>query len=297
MYFRWLETGLYGGLLHHSRKYLISVSINTYLTKFQLNTSRIGQNLVNISSSTQSSNPLVGLLKNLTKPLTTSIQNGLNNAASSFAKDLGLEDFYSAHILDHCEGFFTPGPVPNATLKASKIDRNVTSCSNRTSNFDFDPGAALQRTLDKSGTGVTLKDLGWPDELDKGIRALRTAVRATFALYCIAVGFALLAALAFAFWMFGPSTSGRGVPLAGAGLAFVAFMAMGIASAIVTSVAVKGDNIIDKYGKKIGVEAARGNGYLALTWAGTACLFLASIVGCFGCCLGRKRRVKTVGEK
>jgi len=264
-----------------------------------LNTSRIGQNLVHLGSNSQSSNPLVSILKNLTKPLTTDISNDLNTAAASLAHTVGVHDFYSAHMLDYCEGSFEPGPVPNATLKASKISRNVTHCSNRTASFDFDPSAALQRTLNQTHTGVTLSDLGWPDDLDKGIRALRDSVRVTFALYCIGIGFAFFAMVAFAFWMFGPSTGGgRGGPLVGMALAFVSLFALGIASAIVTAVVVKGNNVIDKYGKAIGVQAERGNSYLALTWASTALMFLATLLGCVGICFGRrKHKVRQYGEK
>jgi hypothetical protein len=238
-------------------------------------------------------------LKNLTKPLTTTITNDLNSAAASLAHSVGVHDFYSAHMLDYCEGTFVPGPVPNATLKSSQISRNVTSCSNRTASFDFDPGAALQRTLNETHTGVTLKDLGWPDDLDNGIKALRDSVRVTFALYCIGIGFTFLAMLAFVFWMVGPSTGGgRGPPLLGMALAFVSFFVLGIASAIVTAVAVKGNDVIDKYGKKIGVEAARGNGYLALTWTATGLMFLATVLGCVGMCFGRrKHKVRQFGEK
>jgi SUR7/PalI family len=202
-------------------------------------------------------------------------------------------------MLDYCEGSFEPGPVPNATLKASKISRNVTHCSNRTSSFEFDPGAALQRTLDETNTGVTLSDLGWPADLDKGIRALRDSMRATFVLYCIGVSFAFLALVAFVIWMFGPSAGGdRGRPFACTVLSFLSFFTLGIASAIATAVAVKGNNVIDKYGKAIGVEAERGNRYLALTWVATALMFVATLFGCAGMCFGRrKHRVRQYGEK
>jgi hypothetical protein len=202
-------------------------------------------------------------------------------------------------MLDYCEGTFEPGPVPNATLKASKISRNVTHCSNRTASFDFDPGAALQRTLDETNTGVTLSDLGWPDDLDKGIRALRDSVRATFALYCIGIGFAFFALVAFLVWTVLPSTGrDRGRSFVGMVLAFLSFFALGIASAIGTAVAVKGNDVIDKYGKAIGVEAERGNRYIALTWAATALMFLASLIGFVGLCFGgRKHKVRQYGEK
>lgn len=264
----------------------------------QLNTSRIGQNLIKTSSGESHSNPLSTLLHNITDPLVNDLKGDLNNFAASLAKDLGLEDFYSAHLMDYCSGRYTPGPVPNATLKASKIDRNVTHCSNRTAMFAFDPKQALQKSLNETGLGVTLDQLDWPKALDDGIRALRTAFKAAFVLYCIGIGFTFTTLIACLFWTSGCSDGGRGTAAIEIVLAGFAFLSLGIASAIMTAVGVKGDSVIDKYGKPIGVSADRGNGYLGLTWAATALMVICSILGCAGCCMKRNRQtVRRVGEK
>lgn len=91
--------------------------------------------------------------------------------------------------MTYCEGYYTPGPTANATLDKSDISKNVTKCSNRTAMYNFDPQAILQRELDESGTGIDLSDLDWPEDIQDGIDALRVSAKATFVLYCVAIGF------------------------------------------------------------------------------------------------------------
>ena len=90
------------------------------------------------------------------------------------------------------KGYYTPTPVSNLTSIPSK---NVTFCSNETSFFYFDPAAAIQNELK---SGVKLSDLNWPDELQKGVHAVKGLTKFLFFLYSIAVistGTTLLAAL------------------------------------------------------------------------------------------------------
>jgi hypothetical protein len=201
--------------------------------------------------------------------------------------------------MDYCYGTYTPGPVPNATLSKSNIHQNVTNCSNQTAMFAFDPTMALQRSLNESGVHITLADLKWPKDLENGIKALGVAMKASFVLYCIGIALCFLTAVASAFWVSRCSDGGRLTATLEILMAVLAFLSLGIASAITTAVAVKGNSIIDKYGKPIGVSADRGNGFLGLTWAATVLMFIASIVGCAGCF--RKRDRKSVkryhGEK
>lgn len=218
--------------------------------------------------------------------LSQSLESDINNLANSLAKDLGLKDFYSAHLLDYCYGTYTPQAVPNATVKASNIHKNVTTCSNQTAMFAFDPTAALQKSLNESGVSITLADLSWPADLEKGVKALRIAMKASFVLYCIGIVFAFLTILVSIFWIV---TGGRLSATLEILTAVLAFLTLAIASAITTAVAVKGNSVIDKYGEPIGVSADRGNGFLGLTWAATALMFICSILGCVGCFTKRKR--------
>lgn len=255
-----------------------------------LNVSRIGQNLVNASSS-GSSSTLSSFFHDLTDPIVDELEGDLNDAAADIAKDLGLQDFYSIHIMDYCHGYYEPGPVKNATIH--KISQNVTGCSNTTAMFAFDPRAALEKSLNDSGhiAGTTadkiLDSIDFPQDLEDGIHALRAAFKAQFVLYCIALSFTFLTLLSCIFWVF---SGGRLGACSDIILAFFAFLFMGVASAIATAIGVKGSHVINKYGHEIGVSATRGGGFLGLTWGATACLLLASMVGCFGCFGAHKRR-------
>lgn len=153
--------------------------------------------------------------------------------------------------------------------------------------FAFDPTAALQRSLNESGVDITLADLNWPADLEKGISALRVATKAAFVLYCIGIVFAFLTALVAVFWMVSGGRMSASLEIF---MAIMAFLTLGIASGITTAVAVKGNSVIDKYGKPIGVSADRGNGFLGLTWAATALMFVCSILGCVGCFTKRNRK-------
>ena len=141
-----------------------------------LNTSMLGESLLNTSSLPGSLSTIAG-----------DIQGDINSAVNDVAKDLNIHDFYSAHILDYCEGYYTPGPVGNATERPSK---NVTRCSNHTTLFAFNPTAILQSEL---RTGINLSDLHWPSGIKDAVTAVEVASKAMFVCYCIGAAFAGLA--------------------------------------------------------------------------------------------------------
>ena len=109
-------------------------------------------------------------------------------------------------MLDYCYGDYTPSPLPNATLSAKDIHKNVTACSNRTAAFHFDPTTILQQKLNESGVGITLADLNWPADIQKGLDALHIIQTTYFVLYCIAVGLIFLALISSLLALF---TAGR----------------------------------------------------------------------------------------
>lgn len=234
------------------------------------------------TTSSQSDNPFISFVDNITNSIESEINDGLN----SFAKDLGLHDFYSAHILDFCEGFYTPTDMPNATFSKSDIHRNVTSCSNRTAMYSFNPRQTLQLELNQTGHGnINLTDLEWPSQVDDGLHALKVASQATFVLYCIAIGFMALAMLTALLSFF---FEGRLSSFINVVVDWLAFVAMGIASAIVTAIIVKAADLINKYGNDIGISAQKGGRFLIITWVATGLMFIASIVWCFDCIVGRR---------
>lgn len=268
-----------------------------------LNTSRIGQNVLSeldSSSSSSSSNSVLSWIQNATSSISSDITDELNDAVNSvvesIAEDLGLQDFYSAHLMDYCWGDYTPQAVANSTVHADQIHKNVSGCSNSTAMFHFDPTEVLERSLNESGLGITLDDLNWPDDIQQGLDALRIAYKAMFVLYCIAVGLSFLVLAGSVAGIF--LTGGRLSAFINVMLALLAFLAFGIASAIATAVAVKGSDVINQYGSDIGVQAHRGGKFMAISWAGTGVLFLAILAWCVECCIGRRHtKRRTFAEK
>jgi len=54
------------------------------------------------------------------------LNGAIGDYANKFATELGIKQWYSMHLMDMCEGTYTP----NATASGAKL--NVTSCTNVT---------------------------------------------------------------------------------------------------------------------------------------------------------------------
>lgn len=85
------------------------------------------------------------------------------------------------------QGYYTPTAVANSTSHPTK---NLTSCSNRTALFHFDPTAILRSEL---RSGVSLSDLNWPSSIQNAINTVAIASKVMFILYCVGAAFAGLA--------------------------------------------------------------------------------------------------------
>ncbi|KAF2146455.1 uncharacterized protein K452DRAFT_193845, partial [Aplosporella prunicola CBS 121167] len=250
-----------------------------------LNTSRLGQDYISDSASSW----LSSLYHNATSSIASSLNSDLNSLISDVSADLGIQNFYSAHLMTYCSGSYTPTSVANASVPDSAIHKNVSHCSAQKAMFYFDPTAALERSLNNSEIAqrlnIKLADLDWPDDIEDGLRALRIAWKAAFVLYCVGVALAAVSFLAsvVAFFM-----AGRLSAVVNILLAILAFLALALASAVTTAVAVKGSSVVNDKGKEIGLRAERGGKFMAITWAATAAMFVALLVWCVDCCLGRR---------
>ncbi|KAK5195595.1 hypothetical protein LTR96_002356 [Exophiala xenobiotica] len=225
-----------------------------------------------------------GALDNLLNTLEGDLNDLLNDFSSDVATALNLPDFFNVHVMDFCEGVYKS----NATLKNAQ--ENITECSNRTVGFHFQPTKIIQEHLPD---GVTLEDLHWPDEIQDAERAIKVASTAMTVLYIIGVVFAGIAVLAALVSIF---TNGRLSAMINFLVDVLAFLAIGIASAIATAVIVKAVHAVNKYGDDIGIAAYKGVKFLGMTWAATAVMLLASVVSIAQCCAPRSKS-RRFGEK
>lgn len=101
----------------------------------QLNTSTLGHNIVPTTIPTSGSTPSLGsILGNIARDLRSSIGGEIageldgvvGDAADKLAADLGIQQWYSMHLMDMCEGTYNP----DAT--APRPQRNVSSCTKPT---------------------------------------------------------------------------------------------------------------------------------------------------------------------
>lgn len=110
----------------------------------------------------------------------------VDDAESDIAGFFDLHDFYSAHIMNYCEGYYQP----NST--AQDASQNITRCSNKTTFFHFDPTTAIQNEL---RPGVNLTDIKWPGEIEDAAHAISLAAKVMFVFYLIGIIFAGLAVI------------------------------------------------------------------------------------------------------
>jgi len=202
---------------------------------------------------------------------------------------LGIKQWYSLHLMDLCEGTYTP----NATHKNAHL--NVSTCSNQTAMYHFDISKQLNQELEIGPLHINLSDIDWPSDIQSGLNDLNTALDATFVLYAIgiaAAGCAIIASLV-AFFLHGS----RLISFGNWGLASISFVTLLIASIIITIIQSKATHLINKYGNEIGVYAYKGEKYLVLTWVAVACMFLASMAWVAEFCVGKRNRGREYTEK
>jgi len=247
-----------------------------------LNSSLLGETI--LEENRTSSNPILNLLNEIPNE----ISERINDKIGELTAKLGIEDWYSAHMLNYCYGQYEPGEVANATLKEDDIWKNITGCSAQKAMYKFDPTAIIEEALNKTtGQKVTLKDLKWPEDIDNGIRALNALMAAMFVLYCIAIG---LIFVAFVAAVFAILASGRLSACVNFLVAVLAFLAIGLASALVTAVIIKATDLINKYGNDIGLEASWGSKFLTLTWVATGLMLIVVLAWVVEFCIGRRHK-------
>ncbi|KAL1861605.1 hypothetical protein Daus18300_008721 [Diaporthe australafricana] len=301
---------------------LFAGSRTSFLPEFSLitvNTSQVGQGILN-STYVDSHPELATILDSIPDFLQGDAEDLLNTVIQR----LGIHDFYTANLMTYCQGYYEPTAIPNETVSSSDITRNFTYCSPPSGNFQFDPREALQRDLNASGNGwLNVSDLNWPDEIDRGIDAIHIVQRVAFIICvytpascaqsqalshlgfqeiypsitstgpltyhtdCVSIGLIGLATLVSIVSFF---FSGRLSACGNIVLALLAFLVVGVASALATAIAVVGSRAVDQYAEQVGITASAGRRFLGLTWGATAAMLVCLIWWSVDCCIGRRGR-------
>lgn len=218
-----------------------------------------------------------GLLSTLGNEIEGGINSILNDLTTDVASLLGLPDFFNVHVMDFCQGSYSP----NSTADNAK--KNVTECSNSTLGFHFQPTQYVQEHLP---SGITLDDIHWPSDVTDAERTLKAVSRVMVIFYIIGIAFSGLAMITA---IAGLVTDGRLSAFVNWLVDILAFTTLGVASAVATAVIVIAVDRINKYTDEVGISASRGGKFLAMTWAATAVMLLASFVSIVQCCVGRRR--------
>ncbi|CAL3969978.1 hypothetical protein PZA11_007489 [Diplocarpon coronariae] len=221
------------------------------------------------------------------------VQDEFNDLASDVAdklsKELGINQWYSVHMLDLCRGDYKP----NATAKATS--KNVTACTNMTGMYDIGIDTILNQQLQVGPLNLNLSGLNWPEDINKGFRRINVVLNAIFVIYAIAIASAGLAILTCPLAIFFHGS--RLVSLGNFSLALLSFVALTVDSALVTFVQNKTVSIVKKYGNVIGLYAYKGDKYLAISWAAVAVMFLATATWTAEFCIGRRQKGREYTEK
>ena len=255
------------------------------IDNFQIDTTQIATNvdLQSILSDAGISSASTGIseLDSIVASIDSDLAGKILNTA---AHELGLHDFYSTHIMTWCEGTLTGDDSNSDNANTTNSDELVTRCTKPAFPFSFDPVEILQ---DELLQGLTLEDLGFPTEdVNKVVDALETAYRAMSICFLIGVilaGVSILTGLT-AFY------ASRILEVLNQLVAILAFLMLGVGSAIGTAIAVLVKNVINEKAKPINVFAVHSNKFLGMTWASVACMLLVTMLWCCLCCCGRHQR-------
>jgi len=253
-----------------------------------LNTSTLGHNLLSTSSNSQAG-PIGSFFHNITNTIENELDGVLNDVADDLSKVLGISQWYSLHILDQCEGSYSP----NATAKGAKY--NVTKCTKDTAMYHFNIEKTINEELENSTLHLNLSDLGWPDSIQDKINEATAALDATFVLYTIgivAAGLLIITSLV-SFFLDGS----RLVSIGNWGLAMISFLTLLLASIIVVVFQDEAAKAINKNANDIGVYAYKGKKYLIITWVSVAVMFLATVAWTVEFCVGRRNAKREYTEK
>lgn len=238
-----------------------------------VNASQLG----NIAAKHHTANTPSSTLNGLFNSLASSADAAYNSVVDAATRKLGLKDFYSAHMLDYCEGFYTP----DANVSRTDAGKNVTACSATGTQFSFNVTEILQKQLVH---GVGLSDLGFDsNRIHDALELVQKILLAAVGLYIAGIALTGLSFLTGIWSLVGSGAADVGNSV----LAFLAFLILMAASALATAVISKAVDAVNEF-RSIGIVAYKGTAFLGMTWTAVGLMLLATVLWVWSYFAGRK---------
>ncbi|KAI1336277.1 hypothetical protein F5Y15DRAFT_395054 [Xylariaceae sp. FL0016] len=220
-----------------------------------------------------------------------------NDAADKLADDLGIDEWYSLHVMNFCRGQFAPNATsPNAWF-------NTTNCTSREPGVNLNLTKIVQDALlnstsfdDTFGSwGDDLMDelkslLVVPDDIQDAVDYLNGFLLALFVFYVLAAGFSGISFLfCIIVMVLRRKDISRGIIWMNVVIDTLAVLMLTIASATVTAISNKGVKEINDKGQDIGISGIRGTKIIILSWVAFGVMFLTLVFwSAYACgCAGR----------
>ncbi|KAF7547555.1 hypothetical protein G7Z17_g7641 [Cylindrodendrum hubeiense] len=267
----------------------------------RINTSQLGQNMIDLTSNENTTktarNSILDTVtdkwKEITDEVTGTVEDGLNtvtgDVVDGLAEAIGISEWYSLHVLNFCEGFFTP----NASNPSAGF--NITSCTSPAPGQRFELSNILNAELEVGPFNITLVDFDWPDDIQTGIEILNQVLLVLFILYALGSGLSgislLLCLVAFCV------AGSRGVAAINMVLSTLALLSIVIGSVISTIGAFKGVQTVNDLGGDVGVSAMVGMKFIILTWVPAGLKLLTTIYWTMKFCSLRREKKKREWRK
>ncbi|KAF4587414.1 SUR7 protein [Ophiocordyceps camponoti-floridani] len=234
----------------------------------RINTSRIGHNLLEKRDVSQPKllADLQGWLDDkkdgFEDKVRGKINDGVGRLTDKLVSRLHLAQWYSLHIMDACEGTYSP----NFTAPGAKV--KTTRCTTSDPSNRLNLTRLVDSQLDLGPLHLSLADMGWSDSVQDKIDGLNDALTGLFVVYVLAMGCSGLSMLASMSAFFMPAM----------GILTLSNMAIGslgglsclIGSIIVTATASKAAKHINSRGVRFGISAERGVKFYTISWVATA---------------------------
>ncbi|KAL6884180.1 actin cortical patch SUR7/pH-response regulator pali [Trichoderma longibrachiatum] len=261
----------------------------------RLNTSMLGQDMFQSDDSSDSSSSddddgdslwdkITDKVDDIKDDVKGKISDIIGDIADDLADELGINDWYSLHIMNACMGSFGP----NATTSHYKL--NTTNCTSSSPANRFNLTEILDHQLSIGPLDLNLADIHWPGGIQSSIDTLNAALLALFVFYVLGVGFSGLAMLACvpAFLL----QDKRLVLMVNSALALLAAATITLGSIIATAASAVAVSAINDKGEPVTLVATQGSKFYGLTWAAAALMIVSALfwVGKFAWLWKREKR-------